>query len=166
MGGGRAAKRGFNVQTTPLQGSLDLAREQGAAFRDGAAESGRDPRPRLSLLRVGFCTRDAAQTAEKIKQAYGYYRRFDNVFKSAGTISRGAITPIDIEVSEAELAEALFIGTPEQLIEKLQVYADLGVDEINLNMCIGASHAETMESIERLASEVMPHFAKRPRLTA
>ncbi len=99
-------------------------------------------------------------------QAYEYYRRFDNVFKSPGTVRNGGIVPIDIEASKVDIAEALFIGTPEQLIEKFQVYADLGVDEINLNMCIGASHSETLASIERLAKEVMPHFYGKLRLTA
>ncbi len=160
------AKRGLNVQTTPLQGALELAQQQVDAFMKGAAESGLDPRPRLSLLRAGFCAESEAHAREKVAQAYDYYRRFDNVFKSPGTVRNGGIVPIDIEASEADIAEALFIGTPEQLIEKFQVYADLGVDEINLNMCIGASHAETLASVERLAKEVMPHFSGKLRLTA
>lgn len=159
------AKRGLNVQTTPLQGSLDHARQQVEAFLKGAEESGREPRPRLSLLRVGFATRDAAQTREMIEQAYGYYRRFDNVFKSAGQVAGGRIVPIEIEATREDLAEALFIGTPEELTEKFATYAELGVDEINLNMYIGAGHEETLESIERLASEVMPRLSGRLRLT-
>ncbi len=159
------AKRGWNVQTTPLQGSLDLARRQVDSFRDGAAASGREPRPRLSLLRVGFATRDEAHTRAMIERAYGYYRRFDNVFKSPGRVSGGRIQPIEIETTREDLAEALFIGTPEELIEKFSLYAELGVDEINLNMCIGASHEETLDSIERLAREVMPHISGRLRLT-
>jgi alkanesulfonate monooxygenase SsuD/methylene tetrahydromethanopterin reductase-like flavin-dependent oxidoreductase (luciferase family) len=160
------AKRGWNIQTTPLQGSLDLARQQVDSFLEGAEESGREPRPRLSLLRVGFVTRDAAHTKATIEQAYGYYRRFDNVFKSSGQVAGGRIVPIDIEATHEDLAEALFIGTPEELVEKFGLYAELGVDEINLNMCIGASHEETLESIERLAHEVMPHISGGLRLTA
>jgi alkanesulfonate monooxygenase SsuD/methylene tetrahydromethanopterin reductase-like flavin-dependent oxidoreductase (luciferase family) len=159
------AKRGWNVQTTPLQGSLDLARRQVDSFRDGAEASGREPRPRLSLLRVGFATRDAAHTRAMLEQAHGYYRRFDNVFKSAGQVAGGHIRPIEIEATLEDLAQALIIGTPEELIEKFSLYAELGVDEINLNMCIGASHEATMDSIERLAREVMPRISGRLRLT-
>ncbi|MDX1576043.1 MAG: hypothetical protein R3285_07605, partial [Kiloniellales bacterium] len=65
-----------------------------------------------------------------------------------------------------ELARALFIGTPEELVEKFSLYAELGVDEINLNLCIGAGHEETLESMERLAHEVMPQISGRFRLTA
>lgn len=46
------------------------------------------------------------------------------------------------------------------MIAKFQVYADLGVHEINLNMCLGATHEDLMGSIERLAREVMPHFSE------
>lgn len=154
------AKRGLNIQTTPLQGSLEMAREQVAAFMRGAGESGREPRPRISLLRAGFCARDEAHEEELVELAYQYFRRFDNVFKSSGRVAGGRILPIEIEATREDLAEALFIGTTERLIEKLGVYAELGIDEINLNMCIGASHEETLESIERLAAEVMPCFAR------
>ena len=159
------AKRGWNIQTTPLQGSLDLARQQVDSFLEGAEASGREPRPRLSLLRVGFVTRDEGHTKAMIEQAYGYYRRFDNVFKSTGRVAGGHIVPIEIEATREDLAEALFIGTPEELVEKFGLYAELGVDEINLNMCIGASHEDTMDSIERLAHEVMPQISGRFRLT-
>ena len=160
------AKRGWNIQTTPLQGSLDLARQQVDSFLEGAEASGREPRPRLSLLRVGFVTRDEAHTKAMIEDAYGYYRRFDNVFKSSGQVAGGRIVPIEIEATREDLAEALFIGTPDELVEKFGLYAELGVDEINLNMCIGASHEETLDSIERLAHEVMPQISGRFRLTA
>lgn len=161
-----SAKRGFNVQTTPLQGSLDLARDQIAAFRHGAADSGREPRPRLSLLRVGFAARDEAHVRQLIGRAHGYYRRFENVFKSQGTVAGGRIAQIDIETTREDLAESLFIGTPEQLVDTFSLYAEMGVDEINLNMCIGASHEETLESMERLATEVMPHLSGTLSLTA
>ena len=160
----RCAKRGFNVQTTPLTGTLNLAKEQANSFFKGAGESGRNPPPRLSLLRVGFCTRDDAHTEEILDLAESYWRRFDNVFKSDGSVRGGAIDLIDTTGSREALADRLFVGTAEQLIEKLQVYANLGVHEINLNMCLGASHEDLMDSIGRLAKDVMPHFSK-PRQT-
>ena len=154
------ARRGFDVQTTPLTGTLNLAGEQIGSFFKGAAESDRNPRPRLSLLRVGFCTRDDAHTEEILGLAESYWRRFDNVFKSDGSVHGGAIDLIDATESREALADRLFVGTPEQLIEKFRVYADLGVHEINLNMCLGASHEDLMDSIGRLAGDVMPHFSK------
>ncbi len=165
-----SAKRGFNIQTTPLQGSLARARTQVESFMAGAEASGREPRPRLSLLRVGFCTRDEAHTREVLGLAHGYYRRFMNVHVSSGntvgTIENGSIKQIEIDSTPEDLGGSNFIGTAERLIEKLQAYADMGVDEINLNMCLGASHGELLDSMERFAAEVMPHFAGSLRLSA
>lgn len=160
------ARRGFNVQTTPLTGTMNLAEEQAASFFRGAGESGRDPSPRLSLLRVGFCTRDDAHTEEILDLAETYWQRFDNVFKSEGTVRGGAIERVELSDTREQLADRLFVGTPEQLIEKFEVYANLGVHEINLNMCLGATHEDLMGAIERLARHVIPHFANPLRKTA
>lgn len=161
-----SAKRGFNVQTTPLTGTMNLAEQQTRSFFEGAGDSVRDRTPRLSLLRVGFCTRDDAHTEEILDLAQTYWQRFDNVFKSNGTVRGGAIDLVELNDTREQLADRLFVGTPEQLIEKLQVYADLGVHEINLNMCLGATHEDLMDSIERLASHVLPHFANWSRSAA
>ncbi len=157
-----SAKRGFNIQTTPLQGSLEMAQEQVASFTKGAVEAPGPARPRLALLRMGFCTRDDAHTAEIITRSTQYWRRFDNVFTTEGSIHNGGIELIEIDETLEQLRQRLFVGTPEQLIEKLQPYADAGVDEINLNFCLSAPHAEVMESIERFAEHVIPHFAGAP----
>ena len=161
-----SARRGFNVQTTPLTGTMNLAEQQTRSFFEGAGDSGRDGTPRLSLLRVGFCTRDDAHTEEILDLAQTYWQRFDNVFKSNGTVRGGAIDLVELDDTREQLADRLFVGTPEQLIEKLQVYADLGVHEINLNMCLGATHEDLMDSIERLAGHVLPHFANWSRSAA
>ena len=161
-----SARRGFNVQTTPLTGTMNLAEQQTRSFFEGAGDSETDRTPRLSLLRVGFCTRDDAHTEEILDLAQTYWQRFDNVFKSNGTVSGGAIDLVELNDTREQLADRLFVGTPEQLIEKLQVYADLGVHEINLNMCLGATHEDLIDSIERLASHVLPHFANWSRSAA
>ena len=154
-----SARRGFHVQTTPLQGSGDLVRQQAEAFRrgtDDAEEAGKDLR--LSMLRVGFIAEDEADARKKQRLAYGYYQRFDNVFTGPGEILNGAITPLPREQSVEQLAENLLVGTAEQIVEKLERYHELGIDEINLNMNIGASAEEALESMQRFAADVMPHF--------
>ena len=160
------AKRGYNVQTTPLQGSMEMAVEQVDSFAKGFADSGLPDRPRLSLLRVGHCTRDAAHTEQVMDIAEDYWRRFDNVFTTNGIVEGGAIQPMDANQTREELADRLLVGTAEELIEKLQGYADIGVDEINLNVLCGVDHADNMESVERFARDVMPHFSEGLRQTA
>ena len=154
------AKRGFNVQTTPLQGSMEMAVEQVESFDKGFADSGLTEKPRLSLLRVAHCTRDDAHTEQILDIAEDYWRRFDNVFTTDGTIENGSIQRIPANQTREELADRLFVGTPEELIAKIQGYADAGIDEINLNVLLGVDHADNAESIERFANKVMPHFSE------
>ena len=61
-------------------------------------------------------------------------------------------TPID------DLAEALLICTPQEMIDKLGVYADLGIDRVILNVNFGLAQSETLDTIEMFASDVMPAF--------
>ena len=161
------AKRGYHVQTTPLQSSREHMLEQVTAFHRGRAEC----RPggkhlRLSLSRVLFAAKDAADVRAKEKLAHEYYKRFDNVFGGAGKVSHGAIEPLPRKQTIAELAQNILIGTAAQLRHRLNVYAEVGVDELIVNMNIGASQAETLASMRRFGEEVMPHFAGSVQQTA
>jgi probable F420-dependent oxidoreductase len=48
-------------------------------------------------------------------------------------------------------------GTPEQLVEALQVYREIGVEHLALQFMV-PRWPERVEQIERFAREVMPHF--------
>ena len=85
--------------------------------------------------------------------------------ESPGTVSGGAVAPIEIADTDEDLYDSLIIGTPEQVVEKLRPYQAMGFHEINLNMNIGAPIAETLASIERFATQVTPHFAAKPDLS-
>ena len=153
------ARNGYNVQTAPLKGSQDLVRQQAEGFLKGAEEAGPVGRQlRFSMLRVAFVARDQADAKEKQRLAYNYYQRFTNVFETPGEVHNGAIKPIQYEQTQEQLAQNLLVGTAGEIVDKLQQYAELGIHEINLNMNIGATPVETLASIERFATKVMPHF--------
>ena len=155
------AKRGFHVQTTPLQGSRSHMLEQVDAFRRGKEALGlAGAHLTLSLLRIAFVAKDEHDKRAKLELAHGYYQRFDNVFTGPGLVSHGAIEPLPPKLSVEELAENLLIGTPEELIDKLAIYAEAGIDETILNMNIGASQEETLTSIRRFAEEILPKFSQ------
>jgi hypothetical protein len=48
-------------------------------------------------------------------------------------------------------------GTPEQLVEALQVYREIGVEHLALQFMV-PRWPDRVEQIERFAREVMPHF--------
>ncbi len=152
-------KRGFHIQTTPLSGNHKLLIDQVSAFTRakeemGAAGTGLT----LSLSRVAHLARNEAEKQRKIKAAHTYYGRFDNVFSGPGTVKNGMIEELPCATPMDELGESLLICTPQEMIDKLAPYAELGVDRVILNVNFGLAAQDTLDTIQMFAEEVMPAF--------
>ena len=153
-------KRGFHIQTTPLSGNHQLLHDQVNAFNRAKQEMGSEgEKLTLSLSRVAHLATDRKDRARKIKAAHHYYGRFDNVFTGPGLVDRGVIRELSCDTPIEELGESLMVGTSEEVIEKLEPYAELGIDRLILNMNFGLDAQETLDSIQCFAEDVMPHFA-------
>lgn len=160
------AKRGFHIQTTPLQGSHEKLLQQVGAFKRAKDELGtKGDHLRLSLSRVMYAARDEADAREKIGLANEYYSRFDNVFSGPGIVENGAIAALPREQTIEELAENLIICPPAEMVDQLAAYAQAGIDEVIVSSNIGQSQEESLEAMQRLAEEVMPHFTRPSRAT-
>jgi flavin-dependent trigonelline monooxygenase, oxygenase component len=158
-----SAKRGYNVQTTPLSGADDLLRKQVDAFKRGKEEGGPGARHvRLSLQRGIYAARDEADAKEKIGRAYSYYERFENI-KGPGVVNAGIIAPLPRKQTVEELANNLLICPPAQLVDRLSEYAALGIDEIFAPAGYGQPNEDTIEMMHRFAEEVMPYFKRKAR---
>ena len=153
------ARRGYNVTTTALRSPFEEAEQQAKSFKRGRDEAKSPVRPRLSVLRMGFVCRNEADVSEKLKLAAGNDQRHHNLRSGDGEVVGGAIVPRETERTEADLRNALLIGTVPEIIGKLRRYADLGVDELVLNMSFGASHGDVMRSMEVLARDVIPQIS-------
>ena len=153
-------KRGFHIQTTPLAGNKQLLHDQVSAFTRAKEEMGEDGRDlTLSLSRVSFVTTSEADRQAKLSAAEYYYSKFDNVFTGPGLIDRGMARPLPRSQTREDLDANLLICSPQQMIDQLGPYAEMGIDRVILSMNFGAAQSETLESIQRFAEEVMPHFA-------
>jgi alkanesulfonate monooxygenase SsuD/methylene tetrahydromethanopterin reductase-like flavin-dependent oxidoreductase (luciferase family) len=155
-----SARRGFHIQTTPLNSTLEKMREQVDAFKRGKAARGDAGRgQRLALMRVCCVAKDDADARRKLDYATEYYGRFHNVFTGPGLVERGAIRSLPLQQSREELRDSLLICGAAEMIDRLKVYEDLGVDELIINVNIGHDSHECLETIERFAADVMPWFA-------
>lgn len=155
-------RRGFHIQTTPLAGNHQLLIDQVQAFARGKSDSGDDAADlTLSLSRVGFVTRSQAEKDSAISQANSYYARFDNVFTGPGILDNGMIRELPRSQTRDELAEVVLIGSPQEIIDRLSVYQELGIDRFIINCNFGMEQSRTLENIQQFAEEVMPHFAPR-----
>lgn len=160
-------KRGFHIQTTPLAGNHQLLLDQVGGFNRAKGEMGdAGEHLTLSLSRVGFVATSAEDRQAKLALAHNYYSRFDNVFTGPGLIDHGMIRPLPRKQMIDELAESLLICAPQEMIDRLGPYAEIGIDRVILNVNFGAAQSETLECIQSFAEEVMPHFTDRPLQSA
>ncbi len=153
-------RRGFHIQTTPLSGSNQHMLDQVDAFNRGKQElGGAGKHLTLSLSRLCFVSNSTSDRNKKIQMAHDYYGRFDNVFTGPGIVKNGVIKPLPREMTLDQTAENLTICTTNEMIDKLGMYSDAGVNRFIMNVNFGVSQTETLESLQIFAEEVMPHFA-------
>jgi len=76
-----------------------------------------------------YAARDDADAREKVALAYDHYKRFDNI-KGPRIVHGGMIAPLPRKQTLEELAENHLIGTSPELVDRLSVYAELGIDEV------------------------------------
>jgi alkanesulfonate monooxygenase SsuD/methylene tetrahydromethanopterin reductase-like flavin-dependent oxidoreductase (luciferase family) len=160
-------KRGFHIQTTPLSGNHQLLLDQVGAFNRAKADmDGAGDGLTLTLSRVAHVARTPAERQRKVEAAHRYYGRFDNVFTGPGLVDNGMVRELPCATPVDELGESLLICTPQEMIDKLGPYAELGIDRVILNFNFGLDPSDTLDAIQCFAEEVMPHFTGRPATVA
>jgi flavin-dependent trigonelline monooxygenase, oxygenase component len=153
-----AAKAGYHVQTTPLGGSHQQLIDQVTAFNRGKAAAGRPLDTRLSLQRGVFLVSSDAERRKIAERAYEYYKSFDNVFGGPGIVDQGIIRPLPRSQTLEELMGNLLLCGRQEMIDRLSVYAELGIDEVLTTSNFGQDEQLTLDMMSRFAEEVMPHF--------
>ena len=154
-----SALNGFHVQSTVLSGTKDLLIKRVNAFKEGCAELGEKGKLlKLSMQRMAFAAKNENDAKEKNKLAYEYYKRFDNMFTGPGKVYSGQIAPLPRKQSIEELSENLMICSTNEMIDKLSVYAEAGVDEIIISSDFGQTQSEMIDSMYRISEEVIPFF--------
>jgi len=153
------ASKGFNIQSTVLSGTKELLIQRVNAFKEGCQELGeRGKLLNLSMQRMAFAAKNENDAKEKNKLAYEYYKRFDNMFTGPGKVKNGEVEALPRKQSIDELTENLIICPINEMIDKLSVYAESGVDEIIISSDFGQTQSEMIDSMHRIGEEVIPHF--------
>jgi alkanesulfonate monooxygenase SsuD/methylene tetrahydromethanopterin reductase-like flavin-dependent oxidoreductase (luciferase family) len=155
-------KRGFNILTTPLTGDKGQFRAQVEAFRRAKDEMGDEGRDLiLQASRAAFVTTSEAHRQAALQQAQVHYGQLDNMYTGPGLIDQGMVRSLPRAQSLEELAENILVCPAAEMVDRLGLFADSGVDVASLVLNFGSSNEETLETIQRIAEDVMPHFRTR-----
>ena len=158
-----AAKAGYHVQTTPLGGSHQQLLDQVNAFRRGTEAAGHPLATTLSLQRGPFLVRNDKERRHIAELAHIYYKSFDNVFGGPGIVDKGIIRPLPRSQSVDELAANLLLCGPAEMIDRLSVYAELGIDAVLTTSNFGQDETMTLAMMGHFATDVMPHFQTKKK---
>lgn len=161
-----AIKNGANIMSTPLSRPASEVGELGRKFDEALAANPGVPRPRFLMLRRTSVYDDPADWRAPVQASLNYGRHFENLFKNIGTVRNGFPEPVDVstisnraDYDEDSVRRNLLFGTPDEVIEKLQLYRSVGVDLFCYGASFGLDWTRSVRSLELFIERVMPAFA-------
>jgi len=134
--------------------ALPTIRRQVDLYKDARRGAGRTAPPSLPLMREIFCAKNRQTAVEKaapyLAEKYAAYASWGQDRVMPGTES--------FQIPYEELAADRFIvGSPDDCIEALQPWLDLGVDHLVFRThWAGLPVGDALDSIRLLATEVVP----------
>jgi len=161
-----AVKNGCNIMSWPLTRPMSEVELYKERLDEAMANNPDCARPTFAMMRHA-CVYDSKDDWQMpIKAAQRQLGQFENLFKNLGDVKNGFPKEIDFSAIEnrAEydpdmLRTNLLFGTPDEVIEKLKLYQDHGVDEFIYYASMGLGLKEQKRSLELFINDVMPAFA-------
>lgn len=162
-----AVENGFNIMVTPLMKGDEEVAELTGKTKTAMAKFPDAEKPEILCLRHTFVHTDEDSEAWRPAAAAinRYYRTFAAWAGNKTTPTNGFLDPLPEEKfadrPEFELEslhKTAMIGTPDEVIERIKHYQDLGVDEFSYWIDNGMTHAQKKESLELFVKHVVPAF--------
>ncbi|WP_040832279.1 LLM class flavin-dependent oxidoreductase [Nocardia jiangxiensis] len=162
-----AVAQGCNVMVTPLMKGDEEVADLKRKFDTAVTNHPEVPQPQIMVLRHTYVHpaddpdgwRPAAEGIQK------FYRTFDAWFGNKTVPDNGFLEPSPVskfadrpEFAPESLHKTAMIGTPEEVIDRLRYYQELGIDEFSFWTDNTLSHEQKRKSLELFINEVVPAF--------
>ncbi|KNC20121.1 monooxygenase [Arthrobacter sp. RIT-PI-e] len=163
-----AVENGYKIMVTPLMKDDAEVADLTEKTRDAVAKFPGAEKPEIMCLRHTHVHsaddpegwRDAAAAVNR------YYRTFDAWAGNRTTPTDGFLEPSPeekfagrAEFEPESLHRSAMIGTPDEVIERIKHYQELGVDEFGYWIDNSMTHEQKKASLELFVEEVVPAFA-------
>ena len=161
-----AVANSCNVQVTPLWLGNEEIESLMQRFNDACAKYEETPRPKIMLLQHTYVGKDEAAVELAAKRLSRFYCYFGSWFRNERPVTQAQIKALSADemakidmYSPENMRKNLLIGTPQQVIDRLKHYEDLGYDEFSFWIDSGMNSQDKHESLSRFIDEVMPAFS-------
>ena len=162
-----AVKNQCNIMSWPLTRPMSEVETYLGRLQTALDENPGQARPIFSAMRHTCVYDNKDDWMVPIEAARRQLAQFENLFKNAGGVENGFPAMIDLSTLENRdeydpnmLQENLMFGTSEEVISKLRLYDDLGVDQFTYYASLGLGMKEKKRSLALFINEVMPEFAE------
>ncbi len=160
-----AVEQGCNIISWPLTRPFSEAELYKQHYEEALASHPDCKAPILAVMRHASVYVSESERRRVIDSITRVLGQFENVFRNLGRVVNGFPEQVSLEeLSEREqydenyLEENLLFGSPKQVVEKLERYQELGVDEFIYYASMGLDHRQQILSLERFCEQVMPEF--------
>ena len=160
-----AVENECNIMSWPLTRPMSEAELYKTRFDDSLKKYPQKQKPIFAMMRHTAVYENEDDWEEPVKALTMVLGQFENLFKNLGDVENGFTKTIalkDLENRDQYNSEMLktnlMFGTPQEIIEKLRIYENLGVDEFIYYATFGLGIKEQKKSLELFIDRVMPKF--------
>lgn len=160
-----AVENGCNIISWPLTRPFSEVQLYKTRLTEAMAKSSGGHRPVFAVMRHTSIYDNARHREAAIAAIQKSMGMFQNLFLNLGDVINGFPKQIPLEeLAEKEqfhpamLEQNLMLGSPEEVIRKLKMYEDAGVDEFVYLTSMGLGHDFQKRSLDLFCNEVMPEF--------
>jgi flavin-dependent trigonelline monooxygenase, oxygenase component len=160
-----AVHDGYHVTNWPFLSPMSRVAKVSDTFHAAReAAGGVRGEQQLGILRgvyVAETEREARRHVETALVNHRINQRLHHFTQRADPRGYVEPEPLEKEPSADEIYENLIMGTPQQCLEKIEEYGELGVDQLLLMFDFGPSHEDVLRSMRLFADEVMTPYRER-----
>lgn len=161
-----AVKNGCNIMSWPFTMPMSEAELYRQRLDESMAKHPECERPIFAMMRHAAVYDKKEDWEVPVRAAQRQLGQFGNLMQNVGQVVNGyPETPSQEELDNNPrlnaqmLHENMLFGTPDEVISKLQQYADLGVDEFIYYASLGLGFKEQKRSLELFCKEIIPEFS-------
>ena len=160
-----ALREKCHVMSWPLTRGFSEAELYKQQLDAAVAKADNGFRPNFAMMRHAAVYENAAGRDAAIAAIQCVLGQFENLFRNLGDVKNGFPKQIPLtelqgreQYDAAMLEENLLFGSPETVIQKLQKYQSLGVDEFIYYASLGLGMEAQKKSLQLFCDEVIPAF--------
>ncbi len=163
-----AGQMGVGLMTLTVGVELEKLAERVATYRDGIKEAkpiGNFITNKVSSFTQLHCAETTQRALEYSERAFMDYTTtvvdlYEQKLKNTGVNLDFSKSREAIRWDRLNDSDQVIVGTPDEVIGKLERYENAGVDEVFIRS-EGIEHSEVMRSIELLGTYVIPYFKEK-----